>query len=92
LLAFHIESNGKRIMITADTCTQYVMAVQRPEWHFEMDDDKDKAVATRKRMLDMLAADKLFVASFHMPFPGIGFIEKGQGGYRWVPHSYQLNL
>jgi hypothetical protein len=27
-----------------------------------------------------------------MPFPGIGYIEKGQGGYRWVPHSYQLNL
>ena len=20
------------------------------------------------------------------------FYEKGQGGYRWVPHSYQLNL
>jgi len=27
-----------------------------------------------------------------MPFPGIGYIEKGQGGYRWVPHRYQLNL
>src|SRR5262249_18006472 len=48
LLAFHIESSGKRIMVTADTCTQYVMAVQRPEWHFEMDDDKEKAVTTRK--------------------------------------------
>jgi glyoxylase-like metal-dependent hydrolase (beta-lactamase superfamily II) len=92
LLAFHIESNGKRFMITADTCTQYVMAVQRPEWHFEMDDDKDRAVATRKRILDMLATDRLFVASFHMPFPGIGYVEKGQAGYRWVPHSYQLNL
>jgi len=92
LLAFHIESNGKRFMITADTCTQYVMAVQRPEWHFEMDDDKDMAVATRKRILDMLATDRLFVASFHMPFPGIGYVEKGQAGYRWVPHSYQLNL
>lgn len=31
LLVFHIESNGKHFMITADTCTQYVMAVQRPE-------------------------------------------------------------
>src|SRR5262245_37168884 len=92
LLAFHIESAGKRFMITADTCTQYVMAVQRPEWHFEMDDDKEKAVATRKRILDMLANDKLFLASFHMPFPGIGFVDKGAGGYRWVPHSYQLNL
>ncbi len=92
LMAFHIESDGKRFMITADTLTQYVMAVQRPEWYFEMDDDKDKAVATRKRMLDMLATEKLFFASFHMPFPGIGWIEKSAGGYRWVSHTYQLNL
>lgn len=92
LLAFHIESEGKHLMVTADTFTQFVMAVQRPEWHFEMDDDKDKAVATRKRMLDMLAAERLFVASFHMPFPGLGFIEKALAGYRWVPHSYQLNM
>ena len=51
LLAFHIESNDKRIMVTADTCTQYVMAVQRPEWHFEMDDDKDKAVAGGRQIV-----------------------------------------
>ena len=92
LMAFHLESDGKRFMITADTVTQYVMAVQKPEWHFEMDDDKDKAVATRKRMLDMLATDRLFFASFHMPFPGVGWIDKTAAGYRWVPHSYQLNL
>ncbi len=92
LMAFHIESEGKRFMITADTCTQYVMAVQRPDWHFAMDDDKEKAVITRKRILDMLAADKLPFVSFHFPFPGIGYVEKGAGGYRWMPHSYQLNL
>jgi hypothetical protein len=57
-----------------------------------MDDDKDKAVASRKRILDMLATDKLPFVSFHFPFPGIGYVEKAAGGYRWVPHSYQLNL
>ncbi len=92
LMAFHIESDGKRFMVTADTLTQYVMAVQRPDWYFEMDDEKDKAVASRKRILDMLATEKLFFASFHMPFPGIGYIDKTASGYRWVPHSYQLNL
>lgn len=92
LMAFHIESGGKQLMITADTFTHYVMAVQRPEWHFDMDDDKDKAVATRKRMLDRLATDRMFVAGFHMPFPGIGWIEKSASGFRWVPHSYQMNL
>lgn len=92
LMAFHVESEGKRFMITADTCTQYVMAVQRPDWYFDMDDDKDRAVATRRRILDMLATDRLFFVGFHFPFPGIGWIERSQGGYRWVPVSYQLNL
>ena len=92
LLAFHVESEGKRFMITADTCTQYVMAVQRPDWYFDMDDEKDKAVASRKRILDMLATDKLPFVSFHFPFPGIGYVERADGGYRWTPHGYQLNL
>ena len=92
LLAFHIESDGKRFMITADTLTQFVMAVQRPDWYFDMDDLKDQAVATRKRILDMLATDRIMFASFHMPFPGVGYIERNGSGYRWVAHSYQLNL
>jgi glyoxylase-like metal-dependent hydrolase (beta-lactamase superfamily II) len=92
LLAFHVESAGKRLMITADTCTQYAMAVQRPEWHFEMDDDKDRAVASRRRILDMVATEQVFIVSFHFPFPGIGWVEKSAAGYRWVPVSYQMNL
>jgi hypothetical protein len=58
----------------------------------DVDDDKERAAATRKRILDMVASDELLVIGFHMPFPGIGYVERGQGGYRWVPHTYQLNL
>ena len=92
LLAFHIESEGKRLLNWADTCGHYVVSLQRPDLHLDVDDDKEKAVATRKRILDMVATDKLFVAGFHMPFPGLGWVEKAGGAYRWVPHSYQLNL
>jgi glyoxylase-like metal-dependent hydrolase (beta-lactamase superfamily II) len=92
LLAYHVESGGKRLLIWADTCIHYVVAVQRPEWHIDVDDDKDKAVATRKRILDMVATDGLFVAGFHMPFPGLGLVEKSAAGHRWVPVGYQLNL
>ena len=92
LLAFHIESEGKRFMIVADTVTQYVMAIQRPDWYFDMDDEKDKAVATRKRILDMLATDRVMMTGYHMPFPGIGWIERAGTSYRYVPHSYQLNF
>ncbi len=92
LMAFHIESNGKQLMVTADTLTHYVMAVQRPDWHFDMDDDKPKAVVSRKRILDQVAADKMFTIGFHMPFPGLGWIDKTAAGFRWVPHSYQMTL
>lgn len=92
LMAYHIESEGKRLLNWADACNHYVVALQRPDIHLDVDDDKEKAVATRKRMLDMAATERLFVAGFHMPFPGIGWVEKSAGVYRWVPHSYQLNL
>ena len=50
-------------------------------------------MATRKRILDMVANDGLLVAGFHMmPFPGLGYVERAGGAYRWVPHSYQMNL
>jgi hypothetical protein len=57
-----------------------------------VDDDKDRAAATRRRLLDMAATDDLLVTGFHMPFPAIGYIERTAGGYRWAPHSYQLDL
>jgi len=93
LLDFTIESEGKRMINWADTCNHYVIAVQRPDIHLDVDDDKEKAVATRMRVLDMVDKENLLVAGYHMPFPGIGYVEKGKDGvYRWVPHGYQMNL
>jgi glyoxylase-like metal-dependent hydrolase (beta-lactamase superfamily II) len=92
MLAYHVESEGKRLLIWADTCVHYVVALQRPGWRLDVDDDKEQAAATRKRMLDMAASERLFVAGYHMPFPGLGMVERLADGYRWAPVSYQLNL
>jgi glyoxylase-like metal-dependent hydrolase (beta-lactamase superfamily II) len=92
MMAFLIESEGQRLLVWADTCTHYVISVQRPDLPFDLDDDKEKAIATRKHVLDMAATDELFVVGFHMPFPGLGYVERISSGYRWVPHSYQLSL
>jgi glyoxylase-like metal-dependent hydrolase (beta-lactamase superfamily II) len=92
MMAFLIESEGRRLLNWADTCGHYVVALQRPDLHLDVDDDKEKAAVTRARILDMAATNDLFVVGFHMPFPGIGYVERWNGAYRWVPHSYQLNL
>jgi glyoxylase-like metal-dependent hydrolase (beta-lactamase superfamily II) len=92
LLAFTIESEGKRMINWADTAGHYVVSLQRPDLHLDVDDDKEKAAATRKRIFDMVNKEDMLVAGFHMPFPGLGYVEKTQSAYRWVPHSYQMNL
>jgi glyoxylase-like metal-dependent hydrolase (beta-lactamase superfamily II) len=71
MMAYLIESGGKRLLNWADTCGHYVIAMQRPDIPFDMDDDKERAAVTRKRILDMAATEDLFVIGFHMPFPGI---------------------
>ncbi|MEZ5935772.1 MAG: hypothetical protein R3F54_28455 [Alphaproteobacteria bacterium] len=38
------------------------------------------------------AADRIPFTGYHMPFPGVGYIEEIDGGFRYVPASYQLDL
>jgi glyoxylase-like metal-dependent hydrolase (beta-lactamase superfamily II) len=92
LMAYHIESAGTRLLLWADVTNHYVMSLQKPEWHFGLDDDKERAVQTRMRILDMVTTEKLWVVGFHMPFPSVGFVDDSNGSYRWVPASYQLTI
>jgi glyoxylase-like metal-dependent hydrolase (beta-lactamase superfamily II) len=93
MTAFRIESGGKSVLLWGDTCLHFVCGVQRPDWMIGFDDDQQKAVATRKRILAMAAAEKMFVVGFHMPFPSIGWIDKmSDGSHRWVAASYQMNV
>lgn len=89
---YHLESGGKRFVVFGDACNHYVLSMQQPEWHVAFDMDKEAAVASRKKILDMLAADKIPATGYHMPFPAVGYVEKQGTGYRWVPASYQLEL
>ncbi len=92
MLAFMIESQGKRLLNWADTCNHYVVSVQRPDIPLDVDDDKEKAAATRKRILDMVATEATPVIGYHLPFPGIGYVERSGASYRWIAHGYQLYL
>jgi hypothetical protein len=46
------------------------------------------AEATRRKVYDMLAAEKMTVQGFHYPFPSVAHVEKTASGYReilWNP-------
>lgn len=92
-LSFRLESGGKGLFFLGDCAHHHVASLARPDWHCVFDVDPEKGAATRARIFDMLASERIAVSAYHMPFPSLGYIERaGAQGYRWLPHSYQLNL
>ncbi|WP_323763598.1 MBL fold metallo-hydrolase [Marinovum sp.] len=91
-MAYRLESGGQNLIIGADFANHYVWSLAHPEWEVKFDMDKSAAAATRKELLDMMAADRLPFIGYHMPFPAIGYVEARDGGYHYTPMSYQLML
>ncbi len=91
-MAYMIESNGSQILVMADTANHYVWSLAYPDWEVRFDRDKEAAAATRRKILGMVAADRIPLIGYHMPFPGMGYVEAVGDGFRYVPVSYQLSL
>lgn len=87
-----IESEGEALLIAADFANHYVWSLAYPDWEVKFDMDKPAAATTRRKILGMLAADKLPFVGYHMPWPGTGYVETDGDGFRYVPTSYQLML
>ena len=51
-------NSGLLDALAADFANHYVWSLAHPDWEVKFDRDKAAAAATRKRILDMLAADK----------------------------------
>jgi glyoxylase-like metal-dependent hydrolase (beta-lactamase superfamily II) len=89
-MVYMLESEGARLLITADTANHYVWSLGYPDWEVSFDADKAAAAATRRKVFGMLAADRVPFIGYHMPFPAAGFVEPRDDGFRFVPVSYQL--
>lgn len=89
-LAFRIETDGKSLMLISDTANHFVITLQRPEWHVSFDIDKEMAAATRKRIFNMIASERLPFIGYHMPFPSVAYLKQEGNGYRYVAETYQL--
>lgn len=89
-MTYMLESGGRQILLVADLVGHYVWSFANPDWDMRFDSDKVAANATRRRVLDMLATDRMPMIGYHMPFPAVGFVETRGDGFRFVPVSYQL--
>ena len=92
-MIYMIESGGEQVLLMADMANHYVWSLAYPEWEVRFDMDKAAAAETRKKVLSMVAADRIPLIGYHLPFPAIGYVEEvEQGRFRYNPASYQLML
>ena len=86
--AFVIASGNAKMMYVADITNTPTLFARNPEWKVMFDMDPDKAIATRKRILDMAATDKIQLSFYHANFPSTGFVGKEGAGYRFIPLAW----
>jgi glyoxylase-like metal-dependent hydrolase (beta-lactamase superfamily II) len=82
----HIVTSGaSKVYVQADVTHAPFLFARHPGWHAFYDHEPVQAEATRRKVYDMLSADKTMVQGFHYPFPSVAHVEKTATGYLEIP-------
>ena len=83
-VGIRVSSGDQQLFCTGDCMVSDILHFRHPEWHFAFDMDPDQAVTTRRRVFDEVSADGIPVIGFHFTYPGVGYVMRDGGAYRWV--------
>ena len=89
---FAIHSGDQSLLVLGDTAQHPAIFARHPDWQAAFDIDGDAAIATRKKLFDRAAADRMLVTGYHFPFPACGHLIKTASGYEHVPVEWQPTL
>jgi len=80
-----VASGSSTVYVQADVTHVPFLFARNPGWHAFYDQDPIMAEATRRKVYDMLVAEKMLLQGFHYPFPSLAYVEKSGSGYREIP-------
>jgi glyoxylase-like metal-dependent hydrolase (beta-lactamase superfamily II) len=91
-MSYVVDSAGKTVYVQADVTNHPALFARNPGWHAFFDQDPKMAEETRRKVYDMLVADKMMVQGFHYPFPSVAYVGKAGSGYREIPVMWNPTL
>jgi glyoxylase-like metal-dependent hydrolase (beta-lactamase superfamily II) len=83
-----IASGGESLLIWGDITHVPEIQVPRPEVTIAFDTDPQAAIATRKRVLDMVTTDKLLIGGMHLHFPAFSRVVQRDGRHALIPEAW----
>jgi glyoxylase-like metal-dependent hydrolase (beta-lactamase superfamily II) len=90
--SFMLSSGSRQMVVQADVTGNPALNLRNPGWHAPADMDGPQAEATRRKLYDMVAAEKMLISGYHYPFPATGYAEKHGDRYRLVPVAWSPTL
>lgn len=85
--AYLIADGADSLLIWGDTVHIPEIQTRHPEVTLDFDSDPAAAAATRRRLFDMVAADRLLVGGMHVHAPGFAYLARQGDGYALVPEA-----
>ena len=89
---FMISSGKEQLLIWGDTVHVPEVQTARPEVCMDFDTDEDAAAASRRKVFDMVATDRLLVTGMHLHFPGFAHLVRRGTGYQLIPAAWEQAL
>lgn len=83
-IALKISSEDDNLFYLADTVL-HPIHIERPDWIAAVDMDPEQVVATRRRLLERLAAENARALIYHFDFPALGTVDSSGKQWRWRP-------
>jgi glyoxylase-like metal-dependent hydrolase (beta-lactamase superfamily II) len=87
-----LASGPDSLLIWGDIVHVPELQVPRPEVTMAVDVDPERAIATRRRLFDQVAAGRQAVAGMHLHFPGLAHLAREGSTWRLHPDAWSLDL
>lgn len=87
-----VASGNEQMLIWGDTCHIPEIQLRRPSATMIFDSDPDAAAAARRKVLDMVATDRMLVGGMHLHFPGFAHVTRDGAGYTAIPEGWAFTV
>ncbi|MEP2782736.1 MAG: MBL fold metallo-hydrolase [Pseudoruegeria sp.] len=91
-MGVHLRSGGEELLIWGDIIHAPKLQFSNPDWTIALDTDADLARATRSKLLDQLANDKVMVIGSHLDFPGFGHVVRRGSGFWFEDAAWDYGI
>ncbi len=85
---YRVDDGDDSLLIWGDVMHIPDVQAARPEVGMVFDVDPETAIASRRRVLDMVATDRMAVAGMHLHFPAFSHVARAGTGYAVVAESW----